>query len=78
MYDNLLNNSNNYKNFLNQLEKRLLEKEFKNNLNEVQNIDLNHYTKKITLQDMKNVISEYKNKELKENNYQNFQSRNWF
>lgn len=73
MYNNLLNNSNNYKNFLSQLEKRILEKEFENNLIEVQNIDLSHYTKKIMLQDMKNIILEYKNKEFKENNYQDFQ-----
>ena len=64
---------NKYNMFLKILEKRISEKEFEEKLLEVQKIDGNHYRKRIMIKELKKDIEEYRNKEIKENNFENMQ-----
>ena len=73
MYDNLFSSSNKYKSFLNLLEKRILEKDFEKALIEAQKIDLKHYSKAITVQEIKKYILEYKQIDCVEKQFQNIQ-----
>lgn len=53
-----------YEKFLSNLEKKISEIEFEKALSKVRKIDENHYSKTILVQEMKNIILEYKEKEI--------------
>lgn len=53
-----------YERFLTALDKKISEVEFEKTLNKVRKIDEKHYSKAISVQEMKNIIAEYKEKEI--------------
>ncbi len=63
----------NYKNFLRALESLILEKEFNQKLKEVINIDKKHFEKEIDINILKDIIDDYKTKEINENSYKKIQ-----
>lgn len=59
--------SNNYEKFLNFIKKEIDSNEFKKQLEKVQNIDLKHYTKFISILEMQGYLNEYKNESFIKN-----------
>lgn len=53
-----------YDNFLNVLEKKIGEKEFEDALEKTKKIDDKHYSEIILVEELKNIISEYKKKDV--------------
>ena len=66
----IFKNLEKYQEILNFIEKKISEKEFENDFKKVQKIDLKHYTKILTIQDLKECILEYKSKEYIKNDLQ--------
>lgn len=63
------NKNHKLESFLKILEKEIYDNDFKNKLEKVQSIDLNHYTKKVSIEELQAYIDEYKNeKNIKNNN----------
>lgn len=64
MSENLINNNKNlYDKILNDIDKEISLKSFEENLKKVQKIDSNHYKEKITIDDLKKCLNQYKDYE---------------
>lgn len=72
MSNNLINNNENlYDKILNDIEKEISTKSFEENLNKVQKIDSNYYKEKITINDLKQYLKQYKDDCENMNNEEN-------
>lgn len=73
MYNKPIQEINEYKKILNFLEKKVQEKDFEKGFKKAIEIDLKHYGKHLTLEEIKNIILEYKDLEEVQKYYKNLQ-----
>ena len=62
-----------YQNFLKVLNKKIKEKEFVKRLMDVMKIDIKHYDKAISIEELEESLCDYKDKSICINNYENIQ-----
>ncbi len=63
-----------YNKFLNLLETEIQKNTFKDLLKKAETVDLNHYTKVVSLEQLKKIISMYKNKNINPNSIKKIQT----
>ena len=65
MNDNLINNNKNlYDKIFDEINKEISSKNFEDNLKKVQKIDSNYYKEKITIEEIKKYLEQFKNNEI--------------